>query len=173
MKKLIYIALICVFQVSLVHAQKELAEIDATVQKILYGENGFTKNKSIVGAAIGIYWQGQTHYYSYGLSDKEKNIKADSTTLFEIGSNTKVFTGLMLSAEIAKGKLDNTDYIDKYVPVNKKISNKVRLIDIANHKSGLPTFHDSISLAELSLKDTTKDPLMLVTDEYVLSVLNR
>lgn len=149
-------------------------DIPQMIDTLLYGhENGFITNPSVTGAAIGVYWKGKTYYSSYGLADKERKIKVDHNTLFEIGSNTKVFTGLMLAGEIAEGKMSGDDFIEKYVTVNKNIQGKVRLTDIANHISGLPTFHDSASLAELISKDTTKDPLMLVTDDYMLSVLRR
>jgi len=160
----------------IVRAQKSEASTDgnvpAVLDSLLYShEYGFASNKSVVGAAVGIYWKGKTYYRCYGLADKERQIKTDTGTLFEIGSNTKVFTGLMLSSEMAAGKVSGNEFIDKYVVVNKNIQNKVRLTDIANHISGLPTFHDSVSLAALIMKDTTKDPLMLLTDDYMLSVL--
>lgn len=148
--------------------------VPTILDSLLYGhENGFVTNKSIIGATIGVYWKGKTYYRSYGLADGERQVKADTNTMFEIGSNTKVFTGLMLSTEIAEDKMSGDEFIDKYVAVNKGIQNKVRLTDIANHISGLPRFHDSASLAELIAKDTTKDPLQLLTDEYTLSVLKR
>ena len=148
--------------------------IPAIMDSLLYSpENGLVSNKSVIGASIGIYWKGKTYYYSYGLADKERNLKADTNTLYEIGSNTKVFTGLMLSSEMADGKMSGNDFIDQYVEVNKNIRHKVKLTDIANHISGLPTFHDSASLAELIAKDTSKDPLMMITDDYTLSVLKK
>jgi CubicO group peptidase (beta-lactamase class C family) len=148
--------------------------INAIIDSMLYSkDNGFAGSKNIIGASVGVYWQGKTYYYSYGYANREKKIKVDSNTIFEIGSNTKVFTGLLFSEEISKKRMDGNDYIDKYVEVNDNIKNKVRLIDIANHMSGLPTFHDSESLAELINKDTSKDPLMMITDDYMLSVLKR
>ncbi|HTN45670.1 MAG TPA: serine hydrolase [Flavipsychrobacter sp.] len=149
-------------------------DISRIVDTLLYGhENGFITNPSVVGAAVGVYWKGKTYYSGYGMADRERKIKVDFNTLFEIGSNTKIFTGLMLAGEMAERKMSGNDFIEKYVAVNKNIQGKVRLTDMANHISGLPTFHDSASLAELISKDTTKDPLMLVTDDYMLSVLKK
>lgn len=178
MKKTFWIMMLSALSpvASLLAQKNTLSEpdINAITDSLLYGhENGYITDKSVVGASIGVYRQGKTYYYSYGYADQEKKIKVDTNTLFEIGSNTKVFTGLMLSSEIVHGKISGDDFIDKYLAVNKNIQNKVRLIDIANHISGLPTFHDSASLAELISKDTTKDPLMLVTDDYMLSVLQK
>ena len=148
--------------------------ITAILDSLINGhEIGLVNNKSVIGASIGVYWKGKIYYKNYGLANKEKKIAVTGNTQFEIGSNTKVFTGLMLSSEMADKRMSGDDFIDKYVSVNRNIQQKVRLTDIANHISGLPTFHDSASLAELILKDTSKDPLMLVTDDYMLSVLKK
>jgi D-alanyl-D-alanine-carboxypeptidase/D-alanyl-D-alanine-endopeptidase len=155
-------------------AAQPAANVPAILDSVLHSrESGFASSPSVVGAAIGIYWKGQTYYATYGLADKERRITVDSLTRFEIGSNTKVFTGLMLASEMAAGRLSGQDYLDEFLPMHKALQHKIRLTDIANHISGLPTFHDSASLAELTATDTSKDPLMLITDDYVLNVLRK
>lgn len=171
MKKILILTSLLALAITRSSAQAEGADIKAICDSILHGAGGFAENKNIMGAAIGIYYGGKTHYFTYGYANKEKSIKVNNNTLFEIGSNTKVFTALMLSSEIAKGKMDSNDYIEKYVTVNDKLKQRVRLSDIANHISGLPTFHDSASLAELINKDTTRDPLAMLTDEFSLRTL--
>src|SRR6185295_4195591 len=85
MKKVIILFAICVLTMDVLYAQKKIPDIDLIVDKILYGsENGMVKNHSIIGASIGVYWNGKTNYYCYGMADKEKNIKVDTNTLFEI-----------------------------------------------------------------------------------------
>ncbi len=89
-------------------ADKEFTEKDIKniVDTIFYGyENGYINNKSVAGAAIGISWKGKTYCYSYGLADRERNIRVTNSTSFEIGSNTKVFTGLMLASPITSADM--------------------------------------------------------------------
>jgi CubicO group peptidase (beta-lactamase class C family) len=149
-------------------------DIPTIVDSLLYSKtSGLAGQKGVIGASVGVYWKGKTYCFSYGLADKERGLKADTNTLYEIGSNTKIFTDLMLSAEMAAGRLTGNEYVEQYVPLNKNIRHKVRLTDLANHISGLPTFHDSASLAELAARDTTRDPLQMVTSEYMLSVLKK
>lgn len=170
MKKILLFACAWAFAATPSFAQA-VPDINKICDSLLNGQEGYKTNKNIIGAAIGVYYEGKPYYYTYGYANKEKGQKVDKNTLFEIGSNTKVFTGLMLSSEIARGKMDSNDYIDKYVEVNSKLKHKVRLSDIANHISGLPTFHDSESLADLIAKDTSRDPLQLLTDDFSLKTL--
>lgn len=147
----------------------EKERIAAIADTTFYGRRGFANNKEIIGASIGIYWKGETYIFNYGLADRERNIPVSNETLFEIGSNTKVFTGLLLASELAKGKVTEQTVIDRYVKVNKNIQNKIKLVDLADYTSGLPTLHDSASLAELEKKDGNH-PLGLVTNDYLLKV---
>jgi len=137
---------------------------------VLYGRRGLKNNKEVVGASIGVYWKGKTYFFNYGLADREHNIPVTNETLFEIGSNTKVFTGLLLAHELTNKTVTEQTTIDKFVQVDENIRNKVRLIDLADYTSGLPTFHDSASLAELDKIDSNYS-LNLVTDEYLLQTV--
>lgn len=151
-------------------ADKEDTRVTSIVDSVFYGSRGFKNNKDIVGASVGIYWKGKIYTFNYGLADREQHIPVSNETLFEIGSNTKVFTGLLLADEIVNGKVTGQTFIDSFVPVNKHIRNRIRLIDLADYTSGLPSLHDSASLAELEKTDSVH-PLDLVTDEYLLKTV--
>lgn len=142
--------------------QRIMSIVDST----LYGRRGFKHNKDIIGASIGIYWKGKTYLFNYGLADRERNIPVTDETLFEIGSNTKVFTGLLLARELASNTVNEQTLIDTFIPVNASIHNRIRLIDLADYTSGLPTFHDSASLAELEQIDSNYT-LDLITEDYL------
>lgn len=148
----------------------EKERIAAIADSAFHGRRGFSKNKEIIGASIGIYWKGETYIFNYGLADRERNIPVSNETQFEIGSNTKVFTGLLLANELVSGRVTEQTVIDKYVKVNKNIQNKIKLVDLADYTSGLPSLHDSASLAELEKKDN-HHPLDRVTNEYLLKTV--
>jgi CubicO group peptidase (beta-lactamase class C family) len=150
--------------------RSEKERIAAIADSTFHGRRGFDKNKEIIGASIGIYWKGETYLFNYGLADRERNIPVSNETQFEIGSNTKVFTGLLLANELVSGRVTEQTFIDKYVKVNKNIQNKIKLVDLADYTSGLPTLHDSASQAELEKKDS-HHPLDLATYEYVLKTV--
>lgn len=79
---------------------------------------------------------------SYGIASKKNNKPIDQTTIFEMGSETKVFTALVLSSLVKEGKMGFSDPIGKYLPATVKpptFNGKgITLLDLATHRSGLP-----------------------------------
>ncbi len=62
-------------------------------------------------------------------------------TLFEIGSITKVFTGLLLADMAARGEVALDDPAANYLPVGWTLpvrGRPITLLDLATHRSGLP-----------------------------------
>ncbi len=66
----------------------------------------------------------------------------DPDTLFEIGSITKVFTGILLADAVIHGKAALDDPISKHLPADllagKSPLHAVTLLELATHTSGLP-----------------------------------
>ena len=66
----------------------------------------------------------------------------DGRTLFEIGSITKVFTGILLAemAERGEVRLDQpvADLLPPTVRVPERNGRRIRLVDLSTHSSGLP-----------------------------------
>lgn len=68
----------------------------------------FAKDKNIPGMVVGIIDHNNILLYGYGYQDYtllKKGRPVTAQTLFEIGSITKVFTGLMLAEAVQSGKL--------------------------------------------------------------------
>ena len=95
--------------------------------------------------------------------------------MFEIGSNTKLFTALLLAIEIKKGKIPESAFIDPYLPneviLNPGLKNKIRLTDLASFSYGLPTLHDDGYDSLLLAKDALQ-PYKLVDKQYLYHILN-
>jgi CubicO group peptidase (beta-lactamase class C family) len=66
----------------------------------------------------------------------------DADTLFEIGSITKVFTGILLADAVRRGDATLEDSIAKHLPADllpaDSVLREVTLLDLATHTSGLP-----------------------------------
>ncbi len=64
------------------------------------------------------------------------------TSVFEIGSITKVFTGILLADMAAKGEVAIEDAAQKHAPSGVTIpqvgTSPIRLVDLSTHMSGLP-----------------------------------
>ena len=93
------------------------------------------------GIAIGSIVDGGTNFGQAGFL-REDGPSVDADTLFEIGSITKVFTGILLADVVLKGKALLGDPISKHLPVDLLPSDSplqtVTLLDLATHTSGLP-----------------------------------
>lgn len=115
---------------------RELDAIVARVQKAVAPQIGGGKS---VGAIVGISFQGERRVLAFGETRKGNRTPPDARTMFEIGSVTKTFTGLLLADQIERGQVKETDRIDAFRPEWKgQQTSDIRLIDLVTHRSGLP-----------------------------------
>jgi D-alanyl-D-alanine-carboxypeptidase/D-alanyl-D-alanine-endopeptidase len=88
---------------------------------------------------------GQTRFVSHGAGINE-------TTLFEIGSLSKIFTNLLLAQLVDEGKIDLDAPASNYLPEGMALSlfdgQPVTLFDLATHSSGLPAIPPELGLAD-------------------------
>jgi CubicO group peptidase (beta-lactamase class C family) len=67
-------------------------------------------------------------------------IDASHDTVFETGSITKTFTGLLLADAIERGEVELDDTLGDHLDLGTSAAASVTLGDLAAHRSGLPTF---------------------------------
>ena len=99
------------------------------------------KNKN-VGIMVGIR-DGETRWtHGFGRVSKPDGPAPDEDTLFEIGSITKVFNGILLADQVAAKNVALDDPLQKYLPsevrVPKGEAREISLLDLVTHRSGLP-----------------------------------
>ena len=101
-------------------------------------------NRTKAAIVIGIVDPNGTQFYSNGKISNANNTTVDQNTIFAIGSNTKVFTTILLAEMVEDGLIKLNDPIDKYLPPNVTIpqfkGHKITIEDLATHTSGLPEF---------------------------------
>ncbi|RZJ69225.1 serine hydrolase [Flavobacterium sp.] len=73
------------------------------------------RNTKANAVSIGIFKNGKVYTRHFGEIDKGKSNKASDSTLFEIGSVTKLFTGTLLAQAVLEGKIGLEDDIRKYL----------------------------------------------------------
>jgi len=96
-----------------------------------------------VGVSIGIVSNGERHVFTFGTA------KADS--IFEIGSISKTFTGLLLAQMVAQEKVKLDTPVRELLPlgtVAKPQGNEITLLDLVTQHSGLPRMPDNFSPAD-------------------------
>ena len=79
-----------------------------------------------------------------GLGNSGLGLAPTNTTMFEIGSITKLFTGLMLADAVNRGEVGLQDTLDTYLPqLSGSPAGGVTLEELATHRSGLPAYADA------------------------------
>ena len=89
----------------------------------------------------------QAMLLNYGTIGKGVHQPITSQTVYEIGSITKVFTGILLAEKVNDGTVNLQDPIQNFMPGNIQApeykETPIKLVDLATHRSGLPRDLDS------------------------------
>jgi D-alanyl-D-alanine-carboxypeptidase/D-alanyl-D-alanine-endopeptidase len=90
---------------------------------------------------------------NYGSTSKNHGRAVTSTTLYEIGSITKLFTGILLAQAVMSGEVGLNDPIQSYMPPGIQAPNyrgePITLKELATHRSSLPRDPGTDSLSSL------------------------
>jgi beta-lactamase class C ACT/MIR len=112
-------------------SEKQLAEVVAnTVTPLM-------KAQSVPGMAVAVIYQGKPHYYTFGKADIAANKPVTPQTLFELGSISKTFTGVLGGDAIARGEISLDDPVTRYWPqLTGKQWQGIRMLDLATYTAG-------------------------------------
>ena len=98
-------------------------------------------NNYIPSIAIALIDSSGTYYFNFGKTDTDGK-KVDENTIYEIGSISKVFTGILLAQQVLDGDLKVEDEINNLLPdgivVPVKGDKEITLGNLTDHTSGLP-----------------------------------
>jgi CubicO group peptidase (beta-lactamase class C family) len=127
------------------HALDLKPKIDPLAQPLI-------EDSMAVGLIIGVVKDNQTQVIAYGEKTKGSNVLPDADTVYEIGSISKVFTGILLADMVRKGIVKLEDPVQKYLPPGVKMpvadDKPITLEHIVTHTSGLPRLPDNFAPAD-------------------------
>lgn len=106
-------------------------------------ESGILAPSTGIGVSVGVLDHDARSVFAYGAA------KPDS--LFEIGSITKTFTGLILAQMVEQGKVKLDEPVRELLPagtVAKPSGQEITLLDLATQHSGLPRMPDNFHPAD-------------------------
>jgi serine-type D-Ala-D-Ala carboxypeptidase/endopeptidase len=133
MNKGILLALLFIFSLTGVSAQ----DVNALLAERLKADP--------IGSAfsVGVVTETGTKFYNVGKVSKDPNAKpVTENTVYELGSITKVFVGILLAEAVKRGEVKLDDPISKHLPVataSPKFNGKeITLLDLTTHTSSLP-----------------------------------
>jgi D-alanyl-D-alanine-carboxypeptidase/D-alanyl-D-alanine-endopeptidase len=122
----------------LVSAAAVPATFDSAVQEL--GQAWLTDNDG-VGLTIGVYDDGQKHFYDFGATRLDGNRVPTKDTVYEIGSVAKTFAAQLLARAVIEGRAalddDITKYLDDKYPNLTRDGQPIRLVHLANMTSQL------------------------------------
>ncbi len=111
----------------------------------------FMFESKTVGLSIGVLKDGKTYFYNYGETEKGNGQVPNAENVYEIGSITKTFTGILLAKAIIEKKIALTDPVNKFLPKNIPVlkfgNDTLKIVHLANHSSGLPSLPDNFNPA--------------------------
>lgn len=124
-----------------IDVSKRLKGIDPVIEKIL-------KDWNVPGCGIGVVYKDKLVFAKgYGYRNLERKLPVTPNTLFQIASNTKLFTSTSVGFLVEEGKLDWDKPIKNYVPqiqfYNNELNNNVTIRDMLSHRTGISR-HDLI-----------------------------
>jgi len=119
------------------------------------------------GCAVAVYRDGRISYSKgYGLANIEEDVPITPQTVFDIGSTSKQFTAASILLLEKDGKLSVNDEVRKYIPELPDYGQKISILNLLNHTSGL---RDYLTLMELAGINTDS----VTTDEDALQIIVR
>jgi len=110
-------------------------------------------NQPGCGIVLGLIDDKGPRLLANGKTSQNSATPVDGDTIFEIGSVTKVFTGILLQDMVDKGEVKLDDPINKFLPSSVKCPSRngkqITLLDLTTHSSGLPRLPDNMSMWHL------------------------
>jgi CubicO group peptidase (beta-lactamase class C family) len=157
-----------VFTANLGFTQKALPE---DVTKSIQSRIEYGISPSIV---VGIIDKNGPKYYAFGtktLGGKPVN----ENTIYEIGSISKTFTGILLAQMVINGQMKTDDAAQKYLPAAVKLpkweNTEITLGNLSDHTSSLPRLPTNMVPADPAnpYADYTVDQLYAFLNGYTLT----
>ena len=119
----------------------KLNGLDAYMAKVL-------KEWNVPGACIGIVKNNKLVFArGYGYRDYGKKLPVTPNTLYQIASNTKLFTTIAMGMLVQQGKIEWDKPVRNFVPsvkfYNDELDNTITIHDMLSHRTGISR-HDLI-----------------------------
>lgn len=103
----------------------------------------YVDSKTVVGMSVGVIRGGESAVRGFGKFSSTDSRVPDGETIYEIGSVSKVFTGLLLAEAVADGRVSLVTPADELLPKGVEMPRRekslpIRLWHLSTHTSGLP-----------------------------------
>lgn len=115
----------------------------------------------IPGATIAVVANGKiVKEAAYGLANIELDAKAETDSVYEIGSMTKQFTATLVMLLVEEGKVDLDKSIRTYVEGLPEAWDKATVRRVLSHTSGIPSYTNVVPFTIIAKTDYTPDQIV-------------
>ncbi|HKW56300.1 MAG TPA: serine hydrolase domain-containing protein [Candidatus Acidoferrum sp.] len=124
------------------------------------------------GCALAVYRDGKIVFAKgYGMANIEENVPLTPQSVLDIGSTSKQFTAASILLLEEQGKLSVHDDVRKYIPELPDYGQKITLLNLLNHTSGLRDYLALMDLAGINTDSVTtdEDALQIITRQKALN----
>lgn len=132
---------------------QDLSESKPLPKEVLEAIHKRIENGYAPSIAIALIDSTGTYFYNFGKT-KADGSEIDEHTIYEIGSISKVFTGILLAQQILDGDLKVDDKINDFLPDSVKVpvmgNQAITFGHLSDHTSGLPRLPSNFSPANLN-----------------------
>jgi CubicO group peptidase (beta-lactamase class C family) len=127
------------------------AEVPENVKEMVRSRVDGGKTMSMV---IGVVDGKGISYFSYGKMAMSGNETPDESSVYEIGSISKVFTATLLAVAVRLGEVKYGDAIERYLPdgisVPTENGHSITLEQLSTQTSGLPRMPDNFKPSDVA-----------------------
>jgi len=96
---------------------------------------------AVPGVAFGVVKDGKVTLRGFGVTNVDHPLSVTDTTLFQIGSISKTFTGTLILGLVEEGKLDLDAPVRRFLPrFSGGLKNQVTVRMLLDHTSGLRSY---------------------------------
>lgn len=145
-----FVEAVPVLALTVTAAQAQAAPSDSAIRTILRERVDSGSAPAIV---VGILEKGHRRYVAYG-SNGATRPPVDEHTLFEIGSISKTFTGLLLADAVMRSEVRLDQPVSELLGAGSKTPSRggreITLEQLSTHRSGLPRMPNNIAPANVA-----------------------
>ena len=159
----VYRVLFTAITIAIVVAAPILQADDTLQQRVDRLVQPYLDAEIVMGMSIGVFHDDKEHFFGYGLT-KQEGKTPDADTIYEIGSTSKVFTGVLLADAVTQGRVRLDQPAGELLPDGVRMPSfddqQITLQHLATHASGLPKLPSNLNpmnpenpYADYELKD--------------------
>ncbi|QEF98571.1 D-alanyl-D-alanine-carboxypeptidase/endopeptidase AmpH precursor [Stieleria maiorica] len=146
----------------------------ATRQRVRSLVQPYLDNELVVGLSLGLIAGDRAATFHFGKTSQD-GPAPDDQTVYEIGSVTKVFTGILLADAVVQNKVKLDQDAAELMPDGARMpesgGKSITLLDLSIHRSGLPRLPSNMTNVggENPYADYTSDLALEFLNEYSLT----